>query len=302
MSAYALREVINVLINEVSKIAGLTKKAIEYYVERELLYPSILENGYRDFSKAQVEQLQKISILRKLGISTEDIKALLSDESKSYLQTLSVQKELNIQREQAKKSILDKLASGKDYSEISVGLQMVENSKTITEKLLEAFPGYYGRFICLHFARFLNEPIKTSSQQLAYKKIISFLDNTPPLKLPEDLQEYLNECTKNIGTVQIKEIIENTKKSIENPDDFLSNNKETLKQYLIYKQSDEYKNSPSHKIMSLMKDFNNVSGYNDVFIPALRELSSSYDKYYKQLEIANEKLLNEYPDIENLID
>ena len=302
MSAYALREVINVFINEVSKITGLTKKAIEYYVERELLYPSVLENGYRDFSKTQVEQLKKISILRKLGISTKEIKTLLADESKSYLQTLSVQKELNIQTEQAKKSILDKLASGKDYSEVSVELQMVENSKTITEKLLEAFPGYYGRFICLHFARFLNEPIKTSSQQSAYKKIISFLDNTPQLKLPEDLQEYLIEGTKNIGTIQIKEIIENTKKSIENPDDFLSNNKETLKQYLAYKQSDEYKSSPAHKILTLMKDFNNVSGYNDVFIPALRELSSSYDEYYKQLEIANEKLLNEYPDIENLID
>jgi len=302
VSAYALREVINVLINEVSKITGLTKKAIEYYVERELLYPSILENGYRDFSKAQVEQLQKISILRKLGINTEEIKSLLSEKSKSYLQTLSVQKELNIQREQAKKSILDKLASGKEYSEISVELQMVENSKTITEKLLDAFPGYYGRFICLHFARFLNEPITTDSQQSAYKKIISFLDNTPPLKLPEDLQEYLIEGTKNIGTVQIKEIIENTEKSIENPDDFLSNNKEILKQYLIYKQSEEYKNSPAHKIISLIKDFNNVSGYNDVFIPALRELSSSYDDYYKQLKKANDKLLNEYPDIENLID
>lgn len=290
------------LINEVSKFTGLTKKAIEYYVERELLSPNILENGYRDFSGSQVEQLNKISILRKLGISTEEIKNVLSDESRSSLQTLSVQKELNIQREQAKKSILDKLASGKDYSEISLELKMVEDSETIIEKLLEAFPGYYGRFICLHFARFFNEPIRTNTQQLAYDKIISFLDNIPSLNLPKDLQDYLIEGTKDIGVVQIKELIENTKKYIENPDDFLSNNGETIKQYLEYKQSDEYKNSPAHKIMLLMKDFSNVSGYYDVFIPALKELSSSYDKYYKQLEIANEKLLNEYPDIEKFND
>lgn len=290
---------INTLINEVSKITGLTKKAIEYYAERKLISPSNLENGYRDFSESQVEQLKKISVLRKLGISTEEIKTLLSDESRSSLQTLSVQKELAIQREQTKKSILDKLASGKDYSDISAELQMVENSKTITEKLLEAFPGYYGRFICLHFARFLNEPVKTSRQQSAYKKVISFLDNTPSLKFPEDLQEYLIEITKNIGTVQITEMIENTKKSIENPDDFLSNNKEILEQYLAYKQSDEYKNSIAHKIMLLMKEFNNASGYYDVFIPALKELSTSYNKYYKQLEIANEKLLARYPNIEN---
>lgn len=290
------------LINEVSKITELTKKAIEYYVEKELISPSILENGYRDFSNTQVEQLKKIFVLRKLGISTEDIKTLLEDESRKSLQDFTVKKELDIQREQVKKSILDKLASGKGYSEISAELQMVENSKTITEKLLDAFPGYYGRFVCLHFARFLNEPIKTNRQQLAYQKMISFLDNTPALKLPEELQEYLIDNTKDISTVQIKEMIENTKKSIENPDEFLSNNKEMLEQYLAYKQSDEYKESPAYKIISLMKEFNRVSGYNDVFIPALKELSPSYAEYYKQLEIANEKLLTQYPDIEELSD
>ncbi|AKL96120.1 MerR HTH family regulatory protein [Clostridium aceticum] len=33
------------LINEISKITELTKKAIEYYVEKELISPSILEKG-----------------------------------------------------------------------------------------------------------------------------------------------------------------------------------------------------------------------------------------------------------------
>ena len=47
MLAYAYRKVINMLINEVSKITGLTKKAIQYYIERELISPSILENGLK---------------------------------------------------------------------------------------------------------------------------------------------------------------------------------------------------------------------------------------------------------------
>jgi len=37
-----------------------------------------------------------------------------------------------------------------------------------------------------------------------------------------------------------------------------------------------------------------------VFIPALKKLSSSYADYYKQLEIANEKLLAKYPEIEKM--
>ena len=290
------------LINEVSKITGLTKKAIEYYTIQGLVCPNILENGYRDYDQSDINKLNTISILRQLGLSTNEIKSVLSDESRAVLHTFSVQKELSFQREQAKKLLLDKLCQGFSYSEISKDLQAINDSKTITEKLLESFPGYYGRFVCLHFARFLNEPIITEKQQSAYERVISFLDNAPQLTLPEDLQEYLNEGTKDIGTEQIIEMIKNTKKSIENPDDFFAENKEVLEQYLIYKKSDEYKNSPAYKIMELIKEFNSISGYNDIFIPALKELSPSYSEYYQQLEKANEKLLERYPEIGKMSD
>lgn len=280
------------LIHEVSRTTGVTKKAIEYYCEQGLICPTILENGYRDFGQNEVERLGQISVLRKLGISGEEIKTVLSDESGNALQRLSVQKELSLKREQAKKALLEQLSSGKSYAEISAELQTIETGKTITEKLLEAFPGYYGRFICLHFARFLNEPIKTEKQQVAYERILSFLDNLPPLDLPEDLLEYLSESTRQIGTQQINTMIQNTQKSIENPDEFLSENKEFLEQYLAYKQSEEYQNSPAYKMMALLKTFNSTSGYYDVFLPALKELSSSYAQYYRQLEIANETILS----------
>lgn len=286
------------LIHEVSRTTGVTKKAIEYYCEQGLICPAILENGYRDFGQNEVERLGQISVLRKLGISGEEIKTVLSDESGDALQRLSVQKELSLKREQAKKTLLEQLSSGKSYAEISAELQTIETSKTITEKLLEAFPGYYGRFICLHFARFLNEPIKTEKQQAAYERILSFLDNLPPLNLPEDLLEYLSENTRQIGTQQINTMIQSTQKSIENPDEFLSENKEFLEQYLAYKQSEEYQNSPAYKMMALLKTFNSTSGYYDVFLPALKELSSSYAQYYRQLEIANETILSRYPEIE----
>lgn len=286
------------LIHEVSRTTGVTKKAIEYYCEQGLICPAILENGYRDFGQNEVERLGQISVLRKLGISGEEIKTVLSDESGNALQRLSVQKELSLKREQAKKALLEQLSGGKSYAEISAELQTIETGKTITEKLLEAFPGYYGRFICLHFARFLNEPIKTEKQQVAYEKILAFLDNLPPLDLPEDLLEYLSESTRQIGTQQINTMIQSTQKSIENPDEFLSENKEFLEQYLAYKQSEEYQNSPAYKMMALLKTFNSTSGYYDVFLPALKELSSSYAQYYRQLEIANETILSRYPEIE----
>jgi len=288
------------LINETSKETNLTKKAIEYYIEQELVFPVILDNGYRDFSSDDIERLKKISVFRKLGFNIEEFKAVLADETDDTLKKLSVQMELRNQREQAKKVILDKLCSGKGYAEISADLKAIEEGATVTEKLINAFPGYYGRLICLHFARFLNEPIITVEQQLAYKEIIEFLDNVPSLNFPKDLQAYLIESTKNISTKSIKEMIESTKQSIEYPEKFLSENKCFLEQYIAFKQSDEYKSSPLYKIQALLKDFNKTSGYYDIFIPAMKKLSISYASYYRQMELANEKLLTQYPEIENI--
>lgn len=288
------------LINEASKIANLTKKAIEYYTVQKLVFPNILENGYRDFGENDIERLKKIFVFRKLGLSTEEIKAVLADETNNTLQKISVQKELNVQREQAKKAILDLLSYGENCAKIYAELIAIEQSSTVTEKLLEAFPGYYGRFICLHFARFLHEPISTTKQQAAYEEIIAFLDNVPSLSFPEELRPFLIESTKHIGTGNICDMIKSTKQFFDNPDKFLAENKEMLEQYFAYKRSEEYKNSPGFKFQTMLIEFNSTSGYYDVFIPAMKKLSVSYAEYYKQMEIANEKFLLRYPEIAKL--
>ena len=284
------------LINEVSRLTGLTKKAIEYYTLQGLVFPAAAENGYRQYSKEDAAVLNKVGILRKLDVGIEDIKAILKDKTGSALQNVLVRKELDLQYSAMKKAALEQLGTGKAYSEIGAVLQAVEKSKTITEKLLDAFPGYYGRFICMHFARFLDEPIQTEEQQLAYETVLSFLDGVPPLGLPKDLEDYLTEGTEHIDTKEMKKMLENTKKSIENPEKFLSDNREMLKQYITYKQSDEYKSSPAGRLMEFMKRFNSTNGYYDRFLPAMKRLSASYAAYHRQLEAANEKLLEQFPE------
>lgn len=49
----------NMLVNAVCKECGLTKKAVEYYIEQGLVAPSVQENGYRDFSEADIAQAEK---------------------------------------------------------------------------------------------------------------------------------------------------------------------------------------------------------------------------------------------------
>lgn len=285
------------LIAETCRATHLTKKAIEYYTEQELICPKVLNNGYRDFSENDVECLKRISVFRKLGLGIEEIKAVLSDESGSVLQKLSVQKELSLQREQAKKTILDKITSGKSYAEINAALEAIDQKSTIAERLLDTFPGYYGCYICLHFARFLNKPIQTAEQQAAYEKIIEFLDNVHSFEFPKELQAFLIENTKHIGAVGIHDLLENMKQSIANPEAFMNTNKEMLEEYLAYKQSDAYKESPMYSIQSLLKEFNRLNGYYDVFIPAMKELSASYKEYCQLLEMADKKLRSRYPEI-----
>ena len=64
-------------INEVEALVGLSKKSIRFYEEEGLLNPKRnSENGYRNYSEADVEVLSKIKALRKLGLPLEEIRSL----------------------------------------------------------------------------------------------------------------------------------------------------------------------------------------------------------------------------------
>ena len=56
-------------INEVEALVGITKKNIRFYEEKGLLSPRRnSENGYRDYGQAEVDELQRIKLMRKLGV------------------------------------------------------------------------------------------------------------------------------------------------------------------------------------------------------------------------------------------
>ncbi|MBE5883787.1 MAG: MerR family transcriptional regulator [Lachnospiraceae bacterium] len=66
-------------INEVEALAGITKKNIRFYEEQGLLNPRRnSENGYRDYGEEEVQILQRIKMLRKLGVPIEEIRHILN--------------------------------------------------------------------------------------------------------------------------------------------------------------------------------------------------------------------------------
>lgn len=283
------------LIHEVSKKTRLTKKAIDYYTEQGLVCPAILENGYRDFGGEDIARLEKLAVLRKLGLGTQEMKRVLADASGEELKRIGVRRALHIRAEQEKKELLEALGGGASYEDIAGRMQAVEQGATIAERLLEAFPGYYGRYVCLHFARFLQEPIRTQEQQEAYDTILDFLDNMPTLALPGDLQAYLQEATADVGVPQMEAMQEQMGDSLRDPAAFLTQHEEQIASYLAYKQSDAYKDSPAARLMAYMREFHTASGYYEVFIPALRRLSPAYDCYSRNLEDVSAELVRRFP-------
>lgn len=286
------------LINEVAKLSNLTKKAVEYYTEQGLICPNILENGYRDFSEQDMEILKKIALFRRLGLSIFEIKSVLAnpDELKSIL----YKKTLELEQEKVKQDILKGLCNGESLEKLEQEINNINSKSIIIKKLMELFPSYYGKFICLNFSRYLTGKIETNEQMEAFKEIIDFFDNVPDIEIPKDLQEYLDEYLEKYSSEEWQEkmnsIIQAKDENIRNIDEFVRKNKEVLDQYNEYKKTEEFKNSPANRLMELMKQVCATNGYYEKFIPAIRKLSPLYNEYYEQMIKANEQFIKNYPE------
>jgi len=289
------------LINEVAKQCGITKKAVQYYVEQHMVNPYILENGYKDFTAQDVEIIKRIVLFRRLGLSILEIKKVL--EKKDNIKSILYQRTLDMEREKIRHSILKKIAEGEFVENLSSEINEINSKSVIIKRLLDLFPSYYGKFISLNFSRYLTEPIETEEQINAFQEIIEFFDNVPDMTIPIPLQEYLDQYLElysgEEGTEKINSILQGKQEAVQDINSFVDNNKEILDAYHSFKQTEEYKSSPAYQLMELMKEFCSSSGYYDVFIPAMRRLSPLYNEYYEQMLRANEEFVKKHPEYVN---
>lgn len=64
-------------INEVEALVGVTRRNIRFYEKEGLLTPARnSQNGYRDYGEAEVAELRRIKILRKLGVPLDEIRRM----------------------------------------------------------------------------------------------------------------------------------------------------------------------------------------------------------------------------------
>ena len=282
------------LIHEVCQKCSLTKKAIEYYISQELVSPAVQHNGYRSFSEEDVVLLKKISVLRSLGLSVAEIHTALSKPLETALNEISEKKHIEITPLQEKQKLIRELAKSHDWEQVHNHLQQLEKKQSVLERLNNVFPGCYGRFVSLHFAPYLNEPIVTSEQQEAFDTIIAFLD-TVRFNLSDELQTYLDEIAAHFDEAFAANIAAYANDAIRDTGKYIAEHREVIENYIAFKQSEEYKATPAYGLEKSLREFTEASGYNEIFIPAMCRLSSSYRAYFDGLQKADEKFLEEFP-------
>lgn len=270
------------LRNEVEKLTGLTRKAIEYYEKQGLIKPNRYDNSYRYFDNTDVKTLQNIALYRLLGLSINEIKECI-DNNFNIPQSIILKRELESQLCKNKAVILKKLAAN---NVVETDIQSLQIKETIYQRLENIFPGYFG--ICFFYAYkpYLNTTLSEEGK-VAFDKYVSYLDSLPSIDFSDKEKKYLDNIS--IDTQMIDEINISKETAVNNIEEWLQQNDEFIKQYYNYKQSEEYQVSIIKQIQDKIKKYMQVNKYYEIAIPLIRQFSPSYDAYYKKLISAGEK-------------
>ena len=63
-------------IKDMEARTGMSRANIRYYEQEGLIAPQRDSNGYRNYQESDVQALERILLMRRLGVSLEDIRAL----------------------------------------------------------------------------------------------------------------------------------------------------------------------------------------------------------------------------------
>lgn len=274
------------LLNEIIKEVGMTKRAIKYYEEKGLLSVKKDNNGYRNYTKEDVEILKKISVYRKLGIGIDDIKKLLETNDKQILLNIYHQKLKENQAQEIELNALKDFIEDGDPNKVNELLDY----ETIENAIVSMLPEEeWADYLISHFKPFLNVKIKTPEQKQALKNILEYCENTT-LKTPFMMK---------LGIKLAGGIVKETRTAdemIAYYRDMSEEEYERLKASVLKGaklKSGILKYHPAYVAQRKMMKQYQDKGYNDIFIPNLMVLSPKYKEYKKALDSVNDRICRE---------
>ena len=274
------------LVNEILKEVGMTRRAIKYYEEKGLLSIKKDTNGYRNYTDEDVKVLKKISVYRKLEISIEDIKNLLNTNDRGILISIYNQK---LQEKQLQESELEALKDFIDNGNPDKANEVLDYT-TIESAIESMFPDEaWAEYLNSHFKPFLNVRIKTSEQKQALENILEYCENTT-LKTPFMMK---------LGIKLTSGILTETRTADEmiayyrdmSDEEYEKLKADVLKGAKL--KSGIMKYHPAFIAQrKMMKEYQD-KGYNDIFMPNLMVLSPKYGEYKRALDTVNDRICRE---------
>jgi|GEM_PF-1898544 len=192
--------------------------------------------------------------------------------------------------------------------EAEAELQALDQQATLQDKLRQAFPGSFGAYVTMHFARYLPTALETEEQREAYADIVRFLDEAEGLELPdgdnsssmpaavlpeaEDVGKQASVDAPALSYDQWRELSEEMERAVaraaEAPAAFWQEQKGRLAALEAYRQSPAYLHSDAYRMQRFVAVLERAGGYRERFIPAMKRLSPAYQAYTQHLEALNE--------------
>ena len=281
-------------IHEAANAVGCTQRAIKFYEEKGLL-PSVArsENGYREYTDADIKTLHAIQAYRKLGISIGDIKTLLAGKDNALLSSILAKKKTDAAAIQQEIQALEAFIASGDAAQLDEAVDY----ESIAHAIRAQIPGFFGAYLARHFAPYLNIRIQTEDQRDAYKRIIAFWDNTQ-LRLP--LLYRMSAALSFLYPPMSAEQMDARIVSMLNPDEatYARIREQTLKTVRM-RENPLIRYSPGEVLKRRMMRSLRDCGYFDVFIPQMKRLSPAYKAYHDAMDALNTRLcedLNLYYD------
>jgi DNA-binding transcriptional MerR regulator len=295
-------------IKRASEITGLTKKAIKYYEEAGLIIlKKNRENGYREYDATHIERLNLISALRALGISINEIDKCLEDKN---MLNVTLNKKLNNIEEDIEllkntkviiREIIDENLeineSSKNILRLKELLQFSKEQKgvLIKDKLMQIFPGTFGRLIVINYLPFLNITLDSEEKKKAFLDLINYLDDVEEFHISSELEKQLELMD---GKEEFyNESLKHREKMIEDVISGQGEHFEKLKQTItdtkkLFYENEEYRNlylenkKKNKNLTEALKE----KGYYDNVVNKLKIINPKYEEYCSKLEKLNDAM------------
>lgn len=274
-------------IQEVCDYCHITKKAIYYYEKQHLINICKNQNGYREFSDEDIQRIQEIVMYRSFDIAIGDIRYLLDlekNQKKSYLQKIYQQRQKQIAYMQ------DNLKQMHDYIE-NDNQDYVGCISDIYQVMKDSIPQPFFEMFYDHFEAYLHITIQSSKQYEAYQRIIDFWNHFE-MKIP--LSYRLLLFVSGLNQEKLKQgwhDVNLYKNQLLEQEDAYEKMKQLCLQNYHLQQKWWYRllNYPQRKMKIRLRN----SGYYDILLPTMCDLSQDYARYHQQLTKLNQKVCQE---------